>query len=334
MIQIDGAMGEGGGQVLRTSLSLAMVTGQPVTLSNIRAGRGKPGLLRQHLTCVRAAAEVCGATLEGDALGSRRVVFIPGPVRPGPYRFAIGSAGSTGLVLQTLLPALLVGGGGEGSAPSTITVEGGTHNSMAPPFMFLAGAFAPHVGLGLTLRRWGFYPAGGGEIEAVITPGRYPIDRMERGPLLEVHAHAAISGISHKIGHGALGALKHALDLDRDHIHFHQVPDPVGPGFVAWIEARFEGGTEVFTAFGERRRPEEVAQTALAEFIAWRGLDVPVGDHLADQLLIPLALFGGRFRTGSLSLHARTNIEVIERFLPGRIRAGEDGQRAVLTVSG
>lgn len=320
MIHIDGAMGEGGGQVLRTSLSLSMVTGQPVTLTNIRAGRGKPGLLRQHLTCVRAAAEVCGATLEGDTLGSSRVVFAPGAVRPGAYRFAIGSAGSTSLVLQTLLPALLLA-----EAPSEITIEGGTHNSAAPPFPFLRGVFAPHVGLELALERWGFYPAGGGAIRASITPGRTPIDRVERGPILEVHAHAAISGISHRIGHGALGAFKHALELDRDHIHFHQVSDPVGPGFVVWIEAKFAGGTEVFTAFGERRRAEDVAEIALAEFAAWKALDVPVGEHLADQLLIPLALYGGRFRTGPLSLHAQTNLSVIERFLPGRVRLGEGG---------
>ncbi len=320
MIQIDGAMGEGGGQVLRTSLSLAMVTGVPITLSNIRAGRGKPGLLRQHLTCVRAAADVCGATLEGDTLGSGRVVFVPGPVRPASYRFAIGSAGSTSLVVQTLLPALLLA-----DAPSEVIVEGGTHNSAAPPFAFLRGVFAPLVGVDLHLLKWGFYPAGGGALQANVAPGRYPIDRTERGPILEIHAHAAISGIAHRIGHAALGAFKRALDLEGDHLHFHQVPDPVGPGFVAWIEARFAGGTEVFTAFGERRRPDDVAQVALAEFAAWKAQDVPVSEHLADQLMLPLALFGGCFRAAPLSLHAVTNAAVIERFLPGRLRQEEGG---------
>jgi len=329
MIHIDGSTGEGGGQVLRSALALAMVTGQPVTLTKLRAGRAKPGLLRQHLTCVRAAAEVCGAQVQGDALGSGRVVFAPGAVRAGDYSFAIGTAGSTGLVLQTLLPALLLADG-----PSKIRVEGGTHNSMAPPFHFLDRAFAPHVGLRLALGAWGFYPAGGGWIEAQITPGGAPIALLERGPITEVHAHAAISGIAHRIGHAALGAFKQALELDRDHLHFHQAPQPVGPGFAAWLEARFEGGVELVTAFGERRHPEGVADQALAQLEAWRALDVPVGEHLADQLMLPLALFGGAFRTGPLSLHARTNLAVIERFLPGRVTARDDGAAVVVEGRG
>lgn len=320
MIEIDGAKGEGGGQVLRSSLSLAMVTGQPVTLSNIRAGRGKPGLLRQHLTGVRASAEICDAVVQGDVLGSTRVVFTPGAVRAGDYRFNIGSAGSTSLVLQTLLPALLVA-----DAPSTLSIEGGTHNSGSPPFSFLERSFAPHVGLQLELVRWGFYPAGGGQLRATITPGRYAIDRVERGPIREVHAHAAISAISHRIGHGTLGVFKHALDLDRDHIHFHQVPDPVGPGLACWLEARFDSGTAIFTAFGERRANDGLADVALAQLRAWEAEDVPVDEHLADQLMLPLALFGGRLRTGPLSLHSRTNLQVIDRFLPGRLRDAGGG---------
>ncbi len=322
MIEIDGSMGEGGGQVLRTSLALSMVTGQPVTLTRIRAGRGKPGLLRQHLTGVRAAAEVSSARVEGAELGSGRVVFVPGAPRAGDYRFAIGSAGSTSLVLQTVLPALLVADG-----PSTVTVEGGTHNSASPPFPFLQRTFSPHVGLEPVLHRWGFYPAGGGVLEGRITPDRSPVRLLERGPLTAVHAHVAISGLAHRIGHGTLGALKHALGLEREQLHFHQVPEPIGPGFVAWIEAEFARGVEVFTAFGEKRRNEDLAEVALAAFTAWKALDVPVSEHLADQLLIPLALFGGAIRTGPLSLHARTNVAVIDRFLPGRLRV--DGTSVV-----
>ena len=314
MVEIDGSMGEGGGQVLRSSLALSMVTGQPVVLTRIRAGRGRAGLLRQHLTGVLAAAEVCGGRAEGAAIGSTDLRFSPGLVRAGDYRFAIGSAGSTSLVLQTILPALLFA-----EAPSTVVVEGGTHNSGAPPFPFLDGVFSPHVGLRLTLARPGFYPAGGGVLRAEVVPQRTPIHLVERGPL-EVHAHVAISALSHRMGHGALGALRHALGLESDRLHFHQVRDPVGPGFVVWIEARFPGGREVFSAFGERTRSEHVAESAIRAFEAWKALDVPVGEHLADQLLLPLALFGGHFRTGPLSLHARTNLAVIERFLPGRIQ--------------
>lgn len=314
MIEIDGSMGEGGGQVLRSSLALSMITGQPVTLTRIRAGRGKPGLLRQHLTCVNAAAAVTGAAVEGAVLRSDRVVFRPGPVVAGNYRFAVGSAGSASLVLQTVLPALLLA-----SSPSTVVVEGGTHNSAAPPFHFLDRSFAPHVGVELTLEKWGFYPAGGGRIRANVKPRRARIDRMERGPLT-FSAHAAVSAVSPRVGHAALGMMKHALGLERDQLVLHEVSAPIGPGFAAWIEARSETGVEVFTAFGERRESPEIAQLALAELEAWRACDVPVGEHLADQLLIPMALFGGQLRTGPLSLHARTNIEVIERFLPVRFR--------------
>lgn len=313
MIELDGRMGEGGGQVLRSALSLSAVTGQAFRLTNIRAGRGKPGLLRQHLTCVRAATAVCGGTAVGDTLGSQELLFEPAAVRAGDWRFSIGSAGSASLVLQTIVPPLLLAPG-----PSTLVVEGGTHNSAAPPFDFLADVFGPHVGLEVELLRWGFYPAGGGELRARVTPGARPVAAMSRGPVV-VHAHAATSGISHRLGHRALGVMKHALGLEREQIHFHQVPQPVGPGFACWIEARFAEGREVFTTFGERRvEPEQLAEEALAEFAQWQELDVPVGEHLADQLLLPMAMFGGSMRTGPLSLHARTNIEVIERFLPAR----------------
>ncbi len=325
MIRIDGSLGEGGGQVLRSSLALSVVTGAGFELTKVRAGRARPGLLRQHLTCVRAAAEICGAEVEGAELGSQRVVFLPGPARAGDYRFAIGSAGSASLVLQTVLPPLLLQ-----EQPSTVSVSGGTHNSAAPPFHFLREAFAPHVGLELDLIKWGFYPAGGGEVRARVLPGARPVRITERGPLRELHGHAAISAISHKIGHGALGVFKHHLGLERGQLHFHQAPEPVGPGFACWLEARFDGGAEVFTAFGEKRNTEDIALRAVEEFQAWQAQDVPVGEHLADQLLIPLALFGGSVRAGPLSLHARTNLEIIERFLPGRLRVVAAGEGVVV----
>src|ERR1700722_15265155 len=161
MIEIDGSFGEGGGQVLRTALSLSLVTGQPFRIDNIRAGREKPGLLRQHLTAVLAAAEIGGATVEGATLGSTALTFSPGKVKPGEYRFAVGTAGSGTLVFQTILPALMLA-----SAPSRITIEGGTHNHAAPPFDFLARTFVPLVErmgpkIRLQFERYGFYTAGG-----------------------------------------------------------------------------------------------------------------------------------------------------------------------------
>src|SRR6202140_4872670 len=159
MILIDGSIGEGGGQILRTALGLSMVTGQPFRIENIRAGRDKPGLLRQHLTAVNAAAEICGANVEGAAISSRELSFSPGNVKSGEYTFSIGSAGSTTLVLQTVLPALLAADG-----PSSLTLEGGTHNPHAPPIDFLEKAFVPLVNrmgptVHVALERAGFYPA-------------------------------------------------------------------------------------------------------------------------------------------------------------------------------
>jgi hypothetical protein len=157
MIRIDGSLGEGGGQILRNSLSLSLATGKPFRIENIRAGRERPGLLRQHLTAVLAAVEVGGAGVEGATLGSTAVTFSPGKVRAGDYRFAVGTAGSGTLVLQTVLPALLTA-----DAPSHIAIEGGTHNSAAPPFDFLDRAFLPLIErmgpkVRLQFERFGFY---------------------------------------------------------------------------------------------------------------------------------------------------------------------------------
>ncbi len=140
LIRIDGSFGEGGGQILRTALSLSLVTGRPIQIDNIRAGRERPGLLRQHLTAVLAAAEIGQAQVEGAVLGSTSIGFVPGPVKAGEYRFAVGSAGSGTLVFQTVLPALMLATG-----PSRLVIEGGTHNDAAPPFPFLERAFLPLV---------------------------------------------------------------------------------------------------------------------------------------------------------------------------------------------
>jgi RNA 3'-terminal phosphate cyclase (ATP) len=140
MVEIDGRHGEGGGQILRTSLALSAITGTPVRFTHIRAGRKKPGLQRQHLACVKAAAAICGASVKGAEVNASTVTFEPGPLTGGDFHFAIGTAGSTGLVLQTVIPALLAA-----PAPAHVVVEGGTHNPMSPPFDFLARAFAPQL---------------------------------------------------------------------------------------------------------------------------------------------------------------------------------------------
>src|SRR5215470_13994646 len=163
-IRIDGSFGEGGGQILRSSLSLSLVTGKPFRIENIRANREKPGLLRQHLTAVPAAAEVGAAEVEGASLGSKALSFVPGKVRAGEFRFAIGTAGSGTLGHQTILPALITAVG-----PSRIDIEGGTHNPAAPPFDFLERSFIPLIErmgpkVKFELQRFVFYPGGGGRM--------------------------------------------------------------------------------------------------------------------------------------------------------------------------
>jgi len=329
MLTIDGVMGEGGGQVLRTSLALSAVTGKPFRIERIRGKRGKPGLLRQHLTAVRACAEICGARVSGAELGSQTLSFEPGPVKHGEHRFAVGTAGSATLVLQTVLPALLVAKGS-----SRIAFEGGTHNPMAPPFEFVAQTFLPLLRrMGATidaeLVRPGFYPAGGGRFEAHIEGGAplRPLELMTRGELLGVHIAAIVSQLPEtiairemKILAGALAELPIEVDTAR--------VDSAGPGNVASVTVRSASVTETFTAFGEVGvRAEAVAHRLAGQVRKYLASDAPVGEHLADQLLIPCALAGGGcFRTTEPSLHTRTNAEVIGAFLP--LRLGLEGSAA------
>ncbi|MFT5684611.1 MAG: RNA 3'-terminal phosphate cyclase (ATP) [Myxococcota bacterium] len=335
MIKIDGAMGEGGGQVIRSSLSLSMLTGKPVHLENIRAGRDKPGLLRQHLTALRAAVEISGGTVEGDELRSTTVKFTPGTIRPGRYRFAVGTAGSAALVLQTILPALMLA-----DAPSEIAVEGGTHNGKSPPFEFLAEAFLPLLGrmgpqVSLELVRPGFYPAGGGRMVARIEPVKAltPIELLEVGERGPMSTCAMVSSLPRNIGHREIVVIKDAFELSWPQTEVVQVEDPRGPGNVVLVKVPCGCLTEVFTGFGRRRKSaEDVANELVEEVRAYLATNAPVGEHLADQLLLPMALAGGgKFRTSPLSLHTTTNIEVIQRFLdvPFEVTNQEDGSVVV-----
>jgi RNA 3'-terminal phosphate cyclase (ATP) len=330
-VTIDGSMGEGGGQILRSSLALSLVTGRPLAIERIRAGRPKPGLLRQHLTAVRAAAAIGGATVTGDELGSTALTFAPGAVRGGDYTFNVGSAGSTTLVLQTVLPALL-----GAPAASRLTIEGGTHNLAAPPFDFLAAAFVPllrrmGVGLELTLEAPGFYPAGGGRIVATIEPAaRFtPLTLLERGPVT-VRARAVVSSLPEQIAKRELRIVRERLGLDRDASLVETVAGSSGPGNALLIEVASPEVTEVFTGFGRKGVPAEtVAGGACDEVEAYLQAGVPVGPHLADQLLLPMALAGGgAFRTLVPTPHTVTNADVIGRFLDVAIGLEADGGKA------
>lgn len=324
MLRIDGSQGEGGGQILRTSLALAIVTRQPVFVENIRAKRDKPGLRRQHLMAVQAAAQISEAKVSGDTLGSRELRFEPSAAQAGKYKFDIGSAGSTTLVLQTILPPLLLAKG-----TSTIELVGGTHNPFAPPVDFLERAFLPLINrmgprVDLRLERPGFYPAGGGRLHVQIEPTSRlsPIEIVERGEIRSRHCRATVSNLPDHIAERELATVAAALDWPEEWLEVRRYQERnFGPGNVVTID--FESGqvTEVFTGFGRRGVPAEtVAGDVAAEAKRYLDAGVPIGEHLADQLLLPLALAGGgAFVTMAPALHTTTNIEIIRKLLDVQI---------------
>lgn len=327
MITIDGSYGEGGGQILRSALSLSLVTGKPFSIENIRANRKKPGLMRQHLTAVNAAAEIGNATVQGNRIGSRSFAFIPETIKPGNYHYAIGSAGSCTLVLQSILPALMVA-----NAPSTVILEGGTHNPFAPPFDFLEKAFLKLLGkmgpkVAVKLEKPGFYPAGGGRFAVSITPVKKlkNLELMERGHILEKTAVAAVSNLSMNIAKRELKAVRKMLGWDLENTKTIEVKNARGPGNILTLEIESENIAEVFTGFGEKgMSAEKVARRAARQARDYVKLDVPVGRYLADQILIPMAMAGkGRFRTVPPSNHTRTNADIIGRFLNVNIDINE-----------
>jgi RNA 3'-terminal phosphate cyclase (ATP) len=323
MLHIDGSQGEGGGQILRTSLALSLITQTPFRIDHIRANRDKPGLRQQHLTAVKAAAQVGQAEVTGAAVGSRELVFRPGPIHPGDYHIDIGTAGSATLVLQTILPPLLAA-----SAPSTLTLQGGTHNIHAPPFEFLAQSFLPLVSrIGHTvsahLDRPGFYPAGGGQITVGIQPGEQlqRLELLERGEIRHRRARAIVARLPRHIAERELRVVGRELEWEDKFLEVVEWTHSRGPGNIVLIEIAGQQLTEVFTGFGERGvRAEAVAEAAAREAREYLEADVPVGLHFADQLLLPLALaHGGRYVIAEPTLHLTTNIEVIRRFLSATI---------------
>ncbi len=318
MITIDGSEGEGGGQVVRNALALSLVTGQPFRITNIRGGREKPGLMRQHLTAVEAALTIGGAMCEGAAVGASELAFTPGRVTPGTYRFAVGTAGSTSLVLQTVLMPLLLA-----DAPSHLVLEGGTHNMMAPPFEFIERAFLPIVNrmgpeVSARLTRHGFFPRGGGRIEVDITPSKLmPIDCIDRGALTSVLATALFAGLPFEIAEREIKTVrKLLLDWPADAFAVRQLPEEQGPGNALLLEAAFENVTEIVTGFGKLGvSAESLSKTAAQRMAGFLASDAFAGPYLADQMLLPFALAGGgSFTTVKPSQHARTAAEVIQQF--------------------
>lgn len=318
MIVIDGSLGEGGGQMLRTSLSLSAITGKAFQLKNIRANRKKPGLMRQHLTCVEAVAKICQAETKGANLGSQNLLFIPKAICSGDFEFSIGTAGSTMLIVQTILYPLLYA-----DKPSTFVVKGGTHNEMAPPFEFIQDSFLPivkkmGVHLDLELNSAGFYPAGGGSVFAKV----YPIESwqtlslLQKGALIDEIIMGIISGLPVTVVDREVAVIRLKTKKRFDQVELREFKS-LSSGNLVCIKEVCENVSNVFTGFGRRGvKAESVAEEVSNEFLHFAQQKAPVSEYLSDQLLLPLALAGkGEMNIACQSMHFKTNISVIKEFL-------------------
>jgi RNA 3'-terminal phosphate cyclase (ATP) len=323
LITIDGSFGEGGGQIIRTSLSLSAITGQPVEVVNVRARRTKPGLQPQHLTAVRAAASLCAARMEGDAVGSTRFAFHPqAPVQPGAYRFDIGTAGATGLVVQTVLLPLALADG-----PSEVIVTGGTHVPHAPPADYVETTYLPALRLAdieaeFRYDRAGFYPRGGGEVRLTVSGSATPIpfDLSERGKSTDLTAYVVTSSLAEHVAERGTAAIQQFMKGVGRKVEIvpRDLPSP-GTGAAVVLVTRCEGGLAGFSAIGERGKPmEKVATQPCEEFMAWWKNGAACDEHLADQLVLPAALARGesRWSTSQVTEHLRTVVWVVRQFLP------------------
>jgi len=350
MLNLDGSYGEGGGQVLRTSLALSAITGQPVRLEKIRAGRRKPGLKPQHLASVRAAAKVCDAELEGARLDSQELTFVPRSApTAGQYTFDVaqyakgGSAGAVTLILQTILLPLALAEG-----ISQVTLRGGTHVAWSPPFDYVKRVYLPTlVRMGIkakvNIERWGWYPIGGGEVKATIEgqgTGKEPnapggslaaLDLRERGTLLRVRGLSASSNLPKHIRMRQEAAALQVLRSNRVNARIDVLEAPSkGQGTVVFLWAELENAVAGFTSLGELGKPaERVAEEAADQLVQFVQCNAALDRHLADQMVLPMTLAAGtsRFTTEAVTQHLLTNVWVANQFFPGRIRVeGEEGQ--------
>lgn len=334
LVKIDGASGEGGGQILRSALSLSIRTGQAFHIRGIRAGRSKPGLMRQHLACVQAASVVCGGSADGAQVGSTELLFQPGPIQGGNYRFDIGSAGSTMLVLQTVLLNLL-----DAPKPSTLRIEGGTHGKTAPSTDFIAHSYFPMLqkmgaNLQLCVRQAGFYPMGGGVVEVDVQPGALTgFALTQRGDLLSQEATAFSCGVPGHVATRELEVLAQELRLRPDQLRATRATAQLGRGNSLHLCLQFPEHQIAISALGERGlSAEAVANQLVQDAKSFLAQSAPIDAHLADQLLLPLVWAGGGcFRCEQATAHLYSNAEVIEAFAAARvsISAQADGSSLV-----
>jgi RNA 3'-terminal phosphate cyclase (ATP) len=335
VLVIDGSYGEGGGQVLRTGLSLSAITGRPLRLVNIRGARRKPGLMPQHLTGVRAMAKVCNAETEGDKLNSQELTFVPSTApQAGRYTFDVaqvakgGSAGSVGLVAQTVLLPLALAGG-----TSEVTLRGGTHVPWSPIYDYLKRVYLPTlkwmgVEAKVQILKWGWFPIGGGEIKLTIQglPSQAPLeglDLRQRGRLLRVRGLSASSSLPKHVRERQEGSALHMLRAHGVNPRLDALDAPSkGTGSVVFLWAEFEKVLAGFTALGERGKPaERVAEEASQALLNHLRANGALDRHLADQMILPLALASGpsTFTTELVTQHLLTNAWAVNQFFPGRV---------------
>jgi RNA 3'-terminal phosphate cyclase (ATP) len=341
LLELDGSEGEGGGQILRTSLALSLITGRGFMLHNVRAGRDKPGLRPQHLTSVRAAAAIGGATLRGASQGSSELTFEPGPVKPGTYRFDVGTAGATGLVLHTVYLPLAY----RATVPSAITLIGGTHVRTSPSFHFLDATWRRYLDLcglrvSLRLQRPGFYPRGGGIVEVFLQPAERlrGVRLTERGPP-KVTGFSAVAGLPSAIARRQARRAAYRMGQHGVEADIRQEEWEGGPGTVLALEIGGDSVPATFVAVGERGKPaERVADEAADEAIAYlQAGTAPVDAHSADQLVLPLALADGpsEYGVSAVTRHLTTNVAVIRRFLDRTITVeGAEGEPGTVRIDG
>jgi RNA 3'-terminal phosphate cyclase (ATP) len=324
VIEIDGSMGEGGGQVLRSALTLSLLTGKGFRISRVRASRPQPGLFPQHLAAVRAAAQVASASAYGDRLGSCDLRFTPGTARPGHYHFDIGTAGATGLVLQTLLLPLALADGA-----STLAISGGTHVPWSPCFHYLDWQWRPlleRIGISfqLSLTTAGFFPEGGGQLRAQIPGAARPrrLELCERGCLQRLRGVSAVANLPIEIAkrqrRQAMRRLADGVPQAQVDIELEVLPAR-SRGTLLLLLAEFERSRACFFALGARgKRAERVADEAVEDLLEFLASDAALDRWTADQLLLPLAVTGDAswFSTAEVSRHLSTNAAVIEAFLP------------------
>ena len=338
-LSIDGSIGEGGGQVLRTSLTLSLITRSPFTLTNIRRRRKQPGLMAQHLKAVEAASKAGMAKVESARLGSQSLTFEPVGICPGYFEVDIGTAGATSLVLQTILPALSFA-----ASASMVTVTGGTHVPWSPCFHFLALHWLPYMrrigfNFRLELESAGFYPRGGGQVRAIVQPASAlsPLRLTSRGPLRRIRGISAVANLNVSVAERQRDQALRRLTKVSEAIEIEilRLSSP-SKGALFLLLAEFENSQCCFQGLGARGKPaEHVSDEAVDEFLDFLATDGAVDQFLCDQLILPLALAPGvsEVRTSKLTSHITSNAEIIKMFLPVSIKIdGEIGEPGSIRI--